>query len=203
VKNVAGSIYFDPIFRQLIQLKEDKKIAFPYPQIQLHRQGAGIKKMLLHNGFSSIPIFTLVVISNDKTIIKTSPDNNNLNSRVIHRHLLPMQIHKYEKSNQNENYNDKQIKKLIRILKKKHIEADHSILERFKISPCEIRQGVICDTCNYSPLVREHGSWFCIQCKSKNTHGHIQTLLDYQMLIRPKITNGEARKFLKIESVCC
>jgi ribosomal protein L37AE/L43A len=200
VKNLAGSIYFDPVFSQLIQIKDDQKIAFPDPQIQLHRQGEQFKKWLLQNGFSSIPIFTLVVISNDKTIIKTSTDNNNLNSKVIHRHLLPMQIHKFEKSNPNEKYTDKQIKKLIRSLKKKHIEADHSILERFKISPREIKQGVICDRCNHSPLVREHGSWFCNQCKSKNTNGHIYALLDYQMLIRPTITNGEARKFLNIES---
>jgi ribosomal protein L37AE/L43A len=200
VKNLSGSIYFDPVFSQLIQIKDDKKIAFPDPQIQLHRQGEQFKKWLLQNGFSSIPIFTLVVISNDKTIIKTSPDNNKLNSKVIHRHLLPMHINKFEKFSPYESYNDKEIKKLIRLLKKKHVEADHSILERFNLSRSEIRQGVICDKCNSSLLVREHGTWFCTKCKSKNVNGHIQALVDYQLLIKPTITNGEARKFLNIES---
>ncbi|MEL3972523.1 nuclease-related domain-containing protein [Rossellomorea oryzaecorticis] len=200
VKNLAGSIYFDPVFSQLIQMKDDQKIAFPDPQIQLQRQEMQFKNWLLQNGFSAIPISSLVVISNDKTIIKTSPDNNNLNSKVIHRHLLPMQIHKFEKSHQYENINDKEIKKLVRLLKKKHVVADHSILERFNLSPSEVREGVICDTCNHSPLVRKHGAWFCIKCKSKNTDGHIQALIDYQLLIKPTISNGEARKFLNIES---
>lgn len=200
VKNLAGSIYFDPVFKQLIQMKDDQKIAFPDPQIQLQRQEMQFKKWLKQNGFSPIPILSLVVISNDKTIINTSSNNNNINSKVLHRYLLPMQIHKYEESHPYENYTDKEIKKLIRLLKKKHVRADHSILERFNLSSSDIRQGVICDTCNHSPLVRDHGSWFCIKCKSKNTNGHIQALVDYQLLVKQTITNGEARKFLNIES---
>ncbi len=31
VKNLAGSIYFDPVFSQLIQMKDDQKLAFPDP----------------------------------------------------------------------------------------------------------------------------------------------------------------------------
>lgn len=200
VKNLAGTIYFDPVFSQLIQIKDEQKQAYPDPQIQLLRQAEQLKKWLNHHGFSSIPIFSLVVISNDKTIIKTSPENHNLNSSVIHRHLLPTHIKKLEKSTQTEVYDHKEIKKLIRLLKKKHIEAEHSILGRFNISPSEIKKGVFCAVCTHSPLVRKHGSWFCTNCKAKNLNGHVQALIDYCLLIKPIITNEEARKFLSIES---
>jgi Nuclease-related domain len=200
VKNLAGTIYFDPVFSQLIQIKNEQKSAYPDPQIQLLRQAEHLKKWLKHNGFSSISIFTLVVVSNDKTIIKTSPDNHNLNSSVIHRHLLPTYIKKFEKSAQSEAYDQKEIKKLIRLLKKKHVEAEHSILDRFNISPSEIKRGVFCEVCTYSPLVRKHGSWFCTNCKTKNLNGHVQALMDYCLLFNPLITNEEARKFLNIES---
>jgi ribosomal protein L37AE/L43A len=201
VKNLAGTIYFDPVFSQLIQIKDEQQTVYPDPQIQLHRQKTHFEKWLLQNGFSSFPIYCLVVISNDKTLIKTSPNNHKIHSTVIHRHLLPTRITQFEKNNFSENYNDKEIKKLARMLKKKHRRAEHSILERFNISPSEIKGGVICKSCNHGPLVRNHGAWFCTKCKRKNTNGHIQALMDYRLLFkRATITNGEARKYLNIES---
>ncbi len=201
VKNLAGTIYFDPVFSQLIQIKDDQQTVYPDPQIQLHRQKTHFEKWLRLNGFSSIPIYSLVVISNDRTLIKTSPNNHKIHSTVIHRHLLPTRITQFEKNNFSENYNDKEIKKLARMLKKKHRMTEHSILERFHISPSEIRGGVICKLCNHGPLVRKHGFWFCTKCKSKDTNGHIQALMDYQLIFKKEtITNGEARKYLNIES---
>ncbi|XXM70408.1 nuclease-related domain-containing protein [Lysinibacillus sphaericus] len=201
VKNLAGTIYFDPVFSQLIQIKDEQQTVYPDPHIQLHRQQTHFEKWLRQNGFSSIPIYSLVVISNDKTLIKTSPNNHKIHSTVIHRHLLPTRISQFEKNNSNENYNDKEIKKLARMLKKKHRSSEHSIVERFNIHPTEIRGGVLCQSCNHGPLVRKHGFWFCTKCKSKDTIGHIQALVDYRLIFKSKtITNSEARKYLNIES---
>lgn len=37
VKNIAGTIHFDPLFNQLIRIKEGKEMAFPDPLLQVKR----------------------------------------------------------------------------------------------------------------------------------------------------------------------
>ncbi|WP_282138496.1 hypothetical protein [Rossellomorea aquimaris] len=94
----------------------------------------------------------------------------------------------------------KDVKKLIRTLKRKHEESKPSILERVNIEDKDLLKGVICVACNHRPLVRKHGTWFCLKCDSRNNDAHIQALKDYELLIAPTINNSELREYLVVDS---
>ncbi|MGM0753740.1 MAG: nuclease-related domain-containing protein [Bacillota bacterium] len=200
VKYLAGTAFFDPNFNQLIQTKDGIEQALPDPTVQIKRQESQFINWLSKYGFPNIPIYSCVVMSNDRTIIKTSPDNKTLNKIVIHRHSLLEKVKGLEDSMRIESATPKDLKKLIRTLKKQHEEQNPSILERFNIEEKDLLNGVICEACNHRPLVRKHGTWFCLKCKSRNNNAHIQALKDYELLINSKINNTELRKFLVVDS---
>jgi ribosomal protein L37AE/L43A len=200
VKNLAGTIYFDPVFNQMIQIKGSEEIAYPNPLLQVSRQESLLRTWLKQHNYKSIPLYSLVVISNDKAIIKTSSDNHSIRSKVIHKQMLPTIINKIADSVQEQSYTDQELKKVIRLLKKKHESSNQSILERFDISLSEIITGVICEKCSYSPLKRIHGTWLCSKCRNRDPEGHIKALRDYELLIGRLITNRELRSFLHINS---
>ncbi|MGD6959548.1 nuclease-related domain-containing protein [Rossellomorea aquimaris] len=200
VKYLAGTAYFDPIFNQLIQIKDGNEQALPDPTIQIKRQESQLINWLSKHGFPYIPIYSCVAMSNDRTIIKTSPANKTLNKIVIHRHSLLDKINGIENSVGKETASTKDIKKLIRTLKRQHEEPKPSILQRLNIEEEKLLKGVICEVCNHRPLVRKHGTWFCLKCESSNNDAHIQALIDYELLIGSKINNTEIRKYLVIDS---
>ncbi|WP_374054826.1 nuclease-related domain-containing protein [Rossellomorea sp. FM04394] len=200
VKYLAGTAFFDPNFNQLIQTKDGIEQALPDPTVQIKRQESQFINWLSKHGFPNITIYSCVVMSNDRTIIKTSPDNKTLNKIVIHRHSLLEKVKGLEDSMRIESATPKDLKKLIRTLKKQHEEQNPSILERFNIEEKDLLNGVICEACNHRPLVRKHGTWFCLKCKSRNNNAHIQALKDYELLINSKINNTELRKFLVVDS---
>ncbi|TMU83607.1 NERD domain-containing protein [Bacillus sp. BHET2] len=201
VKYLAGVAYFDPVFNQLIQTKDGSEIALPDPTLQIKRQESQLIKWLNKYAFPSIPIYSYVVMSNDRTIIKTSPDNKSLNKVVIHRHSLLDKINRLENAGHGiETISIKNIKKLIRTFKRHHQEANPSVLERYNIMEKDLLKGVYCEKCNHLPLERRHGTWSCLKCENNNSHAHIQALNDYELLISPTITNTKLRKYLAIES---
>ncbi|MBD1380452.1 nuclease-related domain-containing protein [Metabacillus arenae] len=200
VKNISGTIFFDPLFNQLIRTKEGKETAFPDPVIQIQRQESQFKNWLLKNGLPDVPLYSLVVISNPQTAIRTAPENRSLRNKVIHCEILPTKISQIETSIKNQSLSEKELKKTIRLIKKQHTKADYSILERFNLTAAEILKGAICKKCDHKPLLRRHGTWICTQCQNKCKDAHIQALNDYSLLIGPTITNRQLRGFLKITS---
>ncbi|MED3984662.1 nuclease-related domain-containing protein [Peribacillus simplex] len=200
VKNIAGAIYFDPHFNQLIRTIEGKETAFPDPIIQVSRQESQLTNWFLKNGFPSLPILSLIVISNPQTIIRTSPENHKLHYKVIHRDALPSKIKQMEDSITDSSFSEKDLKKAIRLMNKHHIDADFSILERYNLTEEDLIKGVICENCKGNQLFRRHGTWICNQCQQPSKTAHIQALRDYFYLLGSTITNRQLRDFLNISS---
>lgn len=200
VKNIAGAIYFDPHFNQLIRTIEGKETAFPDPIIQVSRQESQLTNWFLKNGFPSLPIHSLIVISNPQTIIRTAPDNHKLHYKVIHRNALPSKIKQMEDSITDSSFSEKDLKKAIRVMNKHHIDADFSILERYNLIEEDLIKGVICENCEGNQLFRSHGTWICHQCQLTSKKAHISALRDYFYLLGSTITNRQLRDFLNISS---
>ncbi|MFJ7639399.1 nuclease-related domain-containing protein [Peribacillus sp. NPDC097225] len=200
VKNIAGSLYFDSTFNQLIRTKDGKEMGFPDPLNQIERHESQLKSWLMKHGLTEPPIYSLVVISNPQTIIRANPENRNLHYKVIHRDTLPFKIHQIEKSINQPSLSDKELKKIIKIINKHHTEADASVLERFNLSMEDFIKGVICEKCLMSPLLRQRREWRCSRCEHESKDGHIRALKDYYFLLGPTITNRQLREFLSISS---
>ncbi|MBO1513918.1 nuclease-related domain-containing protein [Metabacillus bambusae] len=200
VKNISGTIYFDPIFKQLIQTKDQTEKAYQYPIIQLERQESQLKEWLVNNNLKEMKITSIVVISNSFTVIRSSPQDQIIHHKVIRKENLPAKIMQIAQSIISQELEEKELKKISRKLLKKHTIAEFSILDRFKIIESEILNGVICPSCNYLPLIRVKANWHCPKCNRKNKQAHIQALKEYKLLLKPTISNSELRCFLNITS---
>lgn len=201
VKNYSGKIHFETGFKQLIQTKDGIEKGYPYPLTQLERQELQLKEWLQKQKLREINITSLVVISNSYTIISTSPEEKSLHQKIIHKEELPTKIPKLVNSQQNQPLEEKELKKISRLLLKQHTERDSSILEQYQVDQKELVKGAICKNCGSLPLIRIKANWLCTTCNSKDKLAHLRALDDYKLLIKPTITNSELRNFLGVNSI--
>nr|WP_306896985.1 nuclease-related domain-containing protein [Salibacterium salarium] len=92
VKNIAGTLYFDQEFNQLLRTIHEKEEAFSDPVVQLNRQQCQLEIWLQKFKFPLAPVEGVVIISNSSTVIKASPSYKNLSSTVIRPPVLPSKI---------------------------------------------------------------------------------------------------------------
>ncbi|SFD46016.1 Nuclease-related domain-containing protein [Bacillus sp. OV194] len=202
VKNIAGTLFFDQDFHQLIRTLDDKIEVFPDPILQVKRHKVQLTSWLKKHKLPDIPIETLVVISNPNSQIQTSPPHQQyVRQKVIHRNALPFKINQIEERYKEEGLTIKQLKKMIRLLLKQHSSSNSPILEQFNIKLEEIKKGVQCPECLLIPILRVHGTWHCLECLHYTKNAHLQALKDYSYLINPTITNSAARDFLQLSSI--
>ena len=200
VKNISGTVYFDPVFHQLIRTKDGEETAFKDPISQLKRQELHLKNWLAKNDLPTLPILSLVVISNEKTIIRTADNYKDATEKVLHADHLPNKLQQFEKMYQVKRLTGKQIKKACRSLKKADEPLQLSYLEQYDITYDELVKGVFCPSCQSHPMIRVYGSWNCPSCGNKDKDAHILALQDYILLVGTTITNRKLRDFLMIHS---
>lgn len=200
IKNIAGTLFFDQNFHQLIRTIDGKETAFPDPTVQSQLHVTKLKKWLGNKQFPDIPIIPLVVISNTNTLIRTSPENQQLSDIVININYLPFKILQIQKLFSKQIFTNKDLKKLARQLKKNHTEQFQPVLPRFEIDEKEVLKGVICPACKTLGMERIFGSWCCPRCQTKDKEAHILALNDYYLLFGQDITNKQLREHICITS---
>jgi hypothetical protein len=200
VKNISGTLIFDRIFQQLIRIKDEKEEVFPDPISQVYRQRHLLTRWLEKHRFPSIPIESIVVISNPSTYIKTIPVNTNISKTVMHSTNLLASIQNHSKVHPQEKLTAKEIKKLSRILLKKHTPSHPDIMKQFGISETELKKGVLCPECETIPMIKVKSRWYCTECRLFSKDAHIQALKDFSLLLGPAITNQQCCDFLQLSS---
>src|SRR3954447_26352768 len=168
VKNIAGKLYFEPVFNQLIRTIDGEEKALSDPLIQVKRHEEQLQRWLHRHKLPSIPILSLVVISNPSTIITTSSENRNLNQKVIHRDVLPTRIMQFAKQYHEALISEKERKKIGQSIIKQHTEANFPILEKLQMSRNDLLKGVHCPNCEHLPMERAYGKWICPSCHHTN-----------------------------------
>lgn len=198
VKHMAGKLYFDHSFKQLIQTIDGGEKAYPDPVLQKKQHEVLFTQWLSKNKLPSAPLLSLIVISNSFAIIQTSSENQNLRQAVIHHEYLPYKIQEFEEKWTRPCLTTKDCKKIAHKLIRLDTPLDIDILECLEISPSELIKGVFCPNCGKWPMKRIHGTWFCSSCHHKDKQAHVSAFHDYELLIGPTITNRETQDFL-----CC
>jgi hypothetical protein len=197
-KNMAGTLYFDTEFNQLIRKNEDGENAFSDPLLQVKRHKVQLRKWLGSINLSHLPIESLVVISNPRTILQSSSDT--VHKTVIHSGQLPFHIEALWEKYQREHLHKEEAMELADKIVKKHCPLEVDVLKKFGINPGELIKGVKCPTCGCFPCKRVYGKWICRSCGAESKDAHIAALKDYALLIGTEVTNGAVRGFLGIQS---
>ncbi|MGD6817208.1 nuclease-related domain-containing protein [Metabacillus sp. 113a] len=200
VKNIAGTIYFDPKFNQLIRRKDGQETAFADPVLQSRRLEFQFSEWLRKNHFPALPIHTLIVISNPQTIIETpSAHSAALAKKVIHAQMLPFELKLLEAQYKKVFLTEKELEKMARSLNRANEEIDVQITNKYGILHSELVKGVLCPDCR-GRFERYKGGWLCSGCQNKNKLAHLEALNDYRLLIGSTITNKKIREYLSLVS---
>ncbi|HWL11896.1 MAG TPA: nuclease-related domain-containing protein [Ureibacillus sp.] len=199
VKNIAGEIYFDDDFHQLIQTKHDQAQAYDDPILQVNRQRTQLLQWLTSKKAPTIPIETLVVSANSLTIVRAK--NKEVTEKVVRRNSLALKINSLAKKHQEDILSKKELKRLTNLLLKAHTPYIPKLLTTYKISATELLTGVQCPNCRALPMKRKWGKWHCQSCSYCSSDAHLAAIRDYALLIKPAITNRELRDFLRLDSV--
>jgi hypothetical protein len=189
VKRIAGILQFDPDFNQFTRITEDnlkQPFSDPVTQVEMHK--FQLTAWLESHSINMLPIETLVVSTSQKAILQTSPGDKTIPGKVIHKDFLPFKISEIKKKYPNERVSESQLHYFSTLLLHAHSPLASNILKIYDIQKSDILTGVQCPSCKHLPSIRT----------SKTAH--LQALKDYALLINDKITNKEAREFLRIPS---
>lgn len=201
VKNLKGTLYFEPHFNQMIQTYQGKEKGYQNPIDQVKWQKLQLKQWFIEQHFNDIHIESQVVIAFPSTIIKTDHEiRNYIKEKVCHAYQLPHHLHEIEQRYSKDEIPLKTQKKLGRLLLKSHTPHFSNINERFSISTNDVIRGVQCPACLAYSMIKIRGKWQCPHCSFQSKDAFQQGILDYFLLIDSKITNQECRDFLRIQS---
>ena len=106
----------------------------------------------------------------------------------------------FERKHPEQKLSTKEMRKISRLLVKKHTPLNKDVLQQFQLSKTELLKGVQCSNCTYIPMKRTYGKWLCPTCNHSSKDAHIEALKDYSLLFSHTITNQELREFLVLTS---
>lgn len=197
VKNIAGELFFDNDFHQLIRTIDGKSNAFDDPIIQLRNQEQHLKNWLRVMKCPDIPIESFVINANPAAIIKGS---KYVATKVIRKNMLPLKVKELSLKYQVEKLSPNERRKISKLLMKYDTPLIPDLQTTYQIHNDEIMTGVHCPRCFSIPMQRKRGIWNCSACNHVSDYAHVASLQDYAMLINSTITNRALRKFLHISS---
>ncbi|WP_226537119.1 NERD domain-containing protein [Fictibacillus halophilus] len=200
VKYITGTLHFDHL-NQVIRVRDDgSEEAFQNPIYQVKRQRSHLTDWLSRNRVPHIPVHSLVVMSNPRTIIKSLPSHKDIPQYITHSPYLQERIQVFDKMHSVEKLTKREITKLSKLLVRQHTPDNPDLIKRYQIEEKDIIKGVYCTKCFYMPVVRKNNTWVCPKCSKKDRNLHLPSLEDYALLYGASITNKEFCNFLQIPS---
>lgn len=195
MKNIAGRISFPANQNQITRTLDNGQVdSFECPSIQLERN-----QLLLRDWFYarnvSVPIH--------KAVVFPRPQQHFENLRHNLTVLFPLEIPIFLRNigEQSPTLDDNQLSSIATALMKSHRDYNpFPLTSSYNISPTELITGVRCNHCESFGMQSIHKGWACQVCGHINQHAHLESLLDYFMLVDKRITNKDCRYFLRLDS---
>ncbi|WP_058306671.1 nuclease-related domain-containing protein [Gracilibacillus massiliensis] len=197
VKNITGTIYFDPYSRQLIRQKGSTKDIFPDPLFQVERQYMHLRNFFLEHNIEQLPTYTAAVFVNRNAELQLHdyPERK----RILTAQAIPSFLEKIN-SNHPAKISHSKNNEISSFLTNQHREAYYPILDKYAIPWEDIIKGVRCPNCHQYAMTRIRMRWQCPHCGERNATAHLEALYEQALLTDNKITNKIAREFLQISS---
>ncbi|WP_335465220.1 nuclease-related domain-containing protein [Neobacillus drentensis] len=200
VKNRIGEYHFKKYLNQTTIQTHGKEERIKNPVLQAKLQALKLSKWLKKNHYDDYPIYYLFVNSNEKALIKAEQGNESILRFICNSEGLVEKINQIANMNQKEKLNEKELRKLKRLLLASHTPDNTDILEHFHLSQDDVLTGVHCPMCRCLAMSCKNGTWVCPHCKYKSKTAHIEAINHYFLLYKRTITNKELRHFLQIDS---
>jgi hypothetical protein len=200
VKNIAGEIYIDTEFNQMIRTKNNTSDIFPDPILQAYKQKEKLESWLITKSFPGIPIEYRVILTNSHTLIKNTSQNNLVLNQLIRSERLAYVIKNLSAKYPNQVVTAKELNRIANRLIKSHVPLDPDVLSQFHLPKSDVLSGVYCSQCKSLSMERISGNWRCSHCLLRQKDAHIAALTDYALLIDVTISNKEMRKFMNLKS---
>lgn len=195
MKNIAGRISFPANQNQLTRTLDNGQVdSFECPSIQLERN-----QLLLSDWFHarniSIPIH--------KAVVFPRPQQHFENLRHNLTVLFPLEIPIYLRNigERSPTLDDDELTSIATALVESHRDYNpFPFSSSYNIPPSELITGVRCNHCGSFGMRSIHKGWGCELCGHVDQHAHLDSLLDYFMLVDNRITNKDCRNFLRLDS---
>jgi len=200
VKNLSGVITLDPRFQQLVRTYNGKEAVLPDPVQQVKLQQYQLQSILKTITFPQVPIESIVVFTHQEANLKTNTDYPLYFDKVVRSTKLLDKIEQYTFINKDVRLTKSDINSLSNYLLQHHSPENFDALSFFNITESELSPGVHCPKCYTLAMERKWGKWVCGKCSFASKDAYIQSIDDYQLLLRPTINNQQLRNFLGITS---
>lgn len=195
MKNIAGRISFPVNQNQLTRTLENGQVdSFECPSIQLKRN-----QLLLNDWFYA----RNVAIPIHKAVVFPRPQQHFENLRHNLTVLFPLEIPIYLRSigEQSPTLDENELSSIAAAITKGHRDYNPlPITSSYHISPTELLTGVRCNQCGSFGMQSIHKGWGCQLCGHSDHHAHLESIVDYFMLVDNRITNKDCRHFLRLDS---
>jgi hypothetical protein len=199
-KYMTGELDFDEKNNQLIQRTEDREKGYDDPLLQAQFQVRRLKEFLKqYKLFPNMPFEYLVMMSNANAVLKTE-NGSEARKRVCRSSRVVLKVEDLSRKYRVEVLDQLTIKKISKLLLKKHTEPSFDCEELYRIPRSKLSTGVHCPKCRYLGMIYHQGSWRCPKCACKSRDVHLVALRHYFLLCGPTVTNQQFREFLGINS---
>ncbi|RSL29943.1 NERD domain-containing protein [Salibacterium salarium] len=157
VKNIAGTLDFDPERFQMVRHLNGVAEGFSDPRLQVTRHYLQLERWLRYQKLPVPPIYRVVAISFPNTIIHAPSSSF---GKVIHAAQLPYDIIDLEKKHPAPLMSAADMDNIASRLNRHHRPLNPDILTFFEMEPKDIKNGVICSACGAMPMQWQAG-WKC------------------------------------------
>ncbi|MGM7700843.1 nuclease-related domain-containing protein [Pseudalkalibacillus sp. Hm43] len=203
VKNIIGELDYDPVFQQLVWTKIDgTRMGLGNPISQAQLQKRQFTNWLKKYNLPIAPIYYLSVMSNPKTILKTSPNHQGISKLIIHKHSLLQRIENLLIGQTNESISKNDVTKIARKIKKKNEPLFLDVLSKYNFTKRDMQGGVQCLQCKTLPIPKKENRtiWNCPACGIVPHHSYESAITDFVLLYTRHFSNKELREFLGLTS---
>lgn len=199
-KNISGLLHIDPNTQQLIQKNAQTHNGYSNPIRQAERQKERLQSWLKPFKIDLPPIDYISTFNEKNAIFETSQMDKRIFNKILFAENLLPKITQFEKIYRVEIINEKNIKKIKRLLIKHHRPKILDVLAEFGIEQHELITGVQCPSCEHYTMKRASGSWICSHCKTLSKSAHEKGIIEF-ILINHVITTQQCKEFLCLPSV--
>ncbi|WP_186807128.1 nuclease-related domain-containing protein [Tenuibacillus multivorans] len=195
VKNYRDEV----IFKEFDQVLHRDKV-YQDPVSQVEEQKYQLEMWLQMNGFTQIPVETVVVMVNPRVLLKTSSENTIHQEKVVTLPRLASKIREISNQFPHEYLKISEMKQLGQLILDAHTDYIPDILKLYKINAHELMPGFICPQCGILGMKMYKKRLECPTCGLRSADAFMTALKDYFLLVGREITNGEFRRFTGVES---